>query len=250
MERSASTIGKQKFSRMPAPRQHELLAVLAEQAVSCGDTAAFIKRYDELLSWTELDRYVPPPWLSEKEALEEYRSFHTYFSLKKKLPDTSAAPLSWDPVCAVDIVLDQVRSPYNVGSVLRLIDNFGFRGLTHASSWIRLDHPQLHKAARGCEAWIPVRYEPDLPSCLMRARVPVIGIETGREAQPLSAWDPPAACILVLGNESYGIAHTIRGCCDHTVCIPMFGYKKSMNVHHALAVVAQKIVEKATGGAQ
>lgn len=244
MEKSVKTIGKRKFSGLSSRRQHELLASLAKEALSGGDSDFFFKRYEELQSWAELDRYAPPPWLSREEALEEYFAFHSNFT---SAPCDSSAPdtnLSWQPRIGVEVVLDRVRSPYNVGSVLRVLDNFGCKGMVHSSPWLRLDHPQLCKAARGCERWIPVRFEPDLPFYLTRASVPIIGIENDVGAVSVNRWEVPTDCILVVGNEAFGIASAIRRCCDQTVYIPMLGFKKSMNVHHALAIVAQKIVEK------
>jgi tRNA G18 (ribose-2'-O)-methylase SpoU len=247
MEKSANTISQRKFSKLSARRQHELLAALASEALSGKTIDTFLKRYDELHSWARLDRYAPPVWLSQEEALEEYFVFHAGLTFSpNELPqeDLSKSPVSWQPCFAVEVVLDQVRSPYNVGSIIRIIDNFGFKGLVHSSAWLRMDHPQLCKAARGCQKWIPVRFEPDLISYLKQALGPVIGIENNTGAVPVTGWDVPKQSVLVLGNETYGIAAALRRLCDQTVSIPMFGYKKSMNVHHALAIIAQKFAEK------
>ncbi len=248
MEKSAKTIGKRKFCSLPARRQHALLAELARDALSGGDREGFLKRYVELHAWAALDRYEPPPWLSAQEAMEEYLNFHGGLSRTPGVSEPPPAPVSWQPRFPVTVVLDQVRSPYNVGSVLRLIDNYGLKGVVHASPWLRLSHPRLRRAARGCERWIPVRCEPDLPAYLKSADAAVIGIENDAGAVSVERWDPPAGdLVLVLGNETYGIAGAIRGHCSLSVCIPMFGFKKSMNVHHALAVVAQKIAERGVG---
>ena len=245
MKKSAKTMSKHKFQKLSMQRQHGLLMELAEEAQEDGDIERFLHRYDELHSWSRLDRYEPPVWLSVAEALDEYRIFHAGFRAKTNIEEPPVLParqLSWQPRFNVEIVLDQVRSPYNVGSVLRLIDNLGFKGLIHNSSWLRLDHPQLRRSARGAESWIPVTYEADLPAYLGRASVPVVAIENDSQASPVDRWHPPQACILVLGNESYGIASALRKCCVQSVAIPMYGFKNSMNVHHALAIVGQKLV--------
>ncbi len=246
MERSAETISRKKFCALPVRRRHALLAELARCAVDQKDMQRFLRRYDELQAWSELDRYTPPAWLSAQEALEEYQAFHEGLSLTKgsaaQHPDRTAPP-AWQPRHCVEVVIDQVRSPYNVGSVLRLIDNFGFEGLVHASPWLRLDHPQLKKAARSAELWIPVRCENDLAGYLGNADRPVIGLENDTGAVSLNDWEPPPSCSIVLGNETYGIAQALRRCCVQTVRIPMLGYKKSMNVSHALAVLAGRIAE-------
>ena len=200
-------------------------------------------------SWVELDRYAPPDWLSDEEAAHEYFMFHNSFSRNpigldsnKDLGPTEQT-LSWQPRFDVTVVLDQVRSPYNAGAVLRLIDNFGFSRLVHNSSWLRLDHPQLCKAARGSEKWIPVEFQSNLIDWLKTVKLPIIGLENDLSSISIEKWQPVKSCVLIVGNEAYGIATGLRRYCDTLIKIPMFGFKQSMNLHHALAIVAHKIVE-------
>jgi tRNA G18 (ribose-2'-O)-methylase SpoU len=241
---------KINFSSCHQKKQHELLASLAWEAVEKKDFPDFLRHYNQLQSWTSLDRYTPPEWLSEEEALHEFFLFHNSFGIiqldpenkEQKDQEVTEHP-SWQPKHDVTIVLDQVRSPYNFGSVLRIIDNFGLKGLVHNSSWLRMDHPQLTKAARGCEQWIPVEYVEDIPSWLKNQKRPVIGIENDRSAISLKEFDAPETCVIIVGSEVYGIASGLRDCCDQMVRIPMSGYKQSMNLNQALAVVTYKIVE-------
>lgn len=243
---TARTVSRKKYSNMSAKKKHELLWALSRETLcQDGDRKAFETRYRELQSWSGVDRYSPPGWLSDSEALSEYAAFHGAFSKKYQemghAEDSGTRSISWQPELEIGVVLDQVRSPYNVGSMLRIIDNFGLKGLVHGTRWLNVDHPHLVKAARGCQQWIPVQYEKDLPGYLKTASCPVIGIDDGSGACPLDRWDPPARGILVVGNEEYGISQSIRATCDRMVYIPMAGFKKSMNVNQALAVVAHKV---------
>lgn len=250
MERSAWTVGRMKFTRLPQPARHRLLADLAAGArddLAGGDDAAwerFLERYRMLHAWSSLDRYRPPAWLTPAEALDDYAAFHNLFGAPQENegPLVESGPaVTWVPRFPVTVALDQVRSPYNAGSVLRLADNFGLEGLVHASPWLRLDHPRLRRAARGCEHWIPVRCVDDLPEHLGQAGRPVIGVEGDPGGVPLQDWNPPVSAVLVLGNESYGLAEAVRERCSAIVSIPMRGFKRSMNVHHALALVAWRL---------
>ena len=186
MEKSVNTISKSKFIKLSSRRQHELLSRLARSGLSDLDFDRFLKRYNELHSWTQLDRYIHPFWLSKKEALDEYLNFHLNFTSLQTNQEETGSALSWQPKFEIEVVLDQVRSPYNVGSILRIIDNFGLKGMVHSSPWISLSHPQLIKAARGCEKWIPVRLEKDLISYLENSSLPVIGIENNAPAENLN----------------------------------------------------------------
>ncbi|MBN1904444.1 MAG: hypothetical protein JW927_05035 [Deltaproteobacteria bacterium] len=250
-EKYADTIDKRKFIRLSSVRQHEYLAFLARKTLESGDFKGFFKRYDEMQSWVELDKYAPPDYLTEKEAVHEHLMFHSGFSSNPGIHKnnvnalTNTEAISWKSKFDVTIVLDQVRSPYNTGSVLRLIDNFGFKRLVHNAEWLRLDHPQLCRAARGAQNWIPVEHIPDLPEWLDRLDITVIGIENSDDAILMSDWRPETPCVLIIGNEVYGIAKRLRDKCKYMVKIPMHGFKQSMNLHHALAIAGYKITSKA-----
>jgi tRNA(Leu) C34 or U34 (ribose-2'-O)-methylase TrmL len=244
----AHRIDRRQFQRLSSRKQHGVLAALARWAIEKQDPAAFAARYAEIHSWSDLDRYQPPDWLTPLEALWDFFRFHRCFCpWLEEAPLTARLidPLSWQPQHAFEIVVDQIRSPYNMGALIRACDTFGFKGVVYGSSWIRTDHAQLQKAARGCQHWIPLVRQPDLVGYLQRAAAPVIGIETSRDAVWLDNWRPPREGHLVLGNEAYGISDALRACCRQWVRIPMYGYKHAMNVVQAFSVVAYTIVTAA-----
>ena len=247
MEKSANTITRFKFTKLSFRGRHKLFAALAKATLEDGQYAAFWERYNELHAWVDSDRYVPPNRLTAREAVVEARLFHQALAgtlterFSGRLPEQK---LTWQPRFPVEVAVDQIHSPFNVGSILRLIDNFGFSRLVHGTAGLRLDHPQLRKAARGCETWIPTLYVEDLFTYLSDNKGPVIGLETEPGATPVSEWEPPQRCVLLLGNEIYGISQALRRRCDRLVTIPMFGFKKSMNLHHALAIAANRLADK------
>lgn len=247
----ANNVNLRKFTKLSSKRQHELLVAMAYEALESDNFNIFISRYNELHSWADLDRYIPAQWLSEREALYGFISFHNAYSpyplMQKEdthLFDKMREPSLWNPVFDVTVMLDQVRSPYNVGSILRIIDNFGFKEMVLTTRSLSLDHPQLKKSARGCERWVPVRYEDDPISWLENAEIPVVGIEKTENAVNISDWVPPESCILIAGNEEHGLSEAIQNFCTQKVQIPMYGFKKSMNVHQALSIISQKFVEE------
>lgn len=243
MEKSANTIARDKFLGLTSSRQHRLLAALARAALATGDLPGFLARYKEMSAWAALDRYQHPDWLTPAEALQAYWAFHALMGGEEAEQPPASPPVHrpWRPSSRVEVVLDRVRSPYNFGSILRLVDNFGLAGVTHNSPWIRLDHPRLQKSARGCQHWIPVRYESDLLAALRASEVPLIALETDDDALPIDSWQPPARCRLLLGNEAGGIARALQAVCHQKLRVPLHGFKRSMNIHHALAIAAHKI---------
>lgn len=244
MEKSAETISAQKFRKLTHRQCHKVLADLARSALARsepGTFASFSARYEEMTSWVSVDRYTPPLWLTPREAMEEAFFFHLHFAQGGGPEGAFQEPqrkVSWAARVPIDVVLDQIRSPFNVGSILRIMDNFGFGNLIHATPTLSATHPQLRKSARGCETWIPIRYCPDLPRELERTDRDVIALECEENAIPIHAWRPQGPCRVVLGNETYGISTAIRELCSTSVRIPMQGFKGSLNVSHAFAIFA------------
>jgi len=237
MEKSASTLSHAKFARLTPRQQHK---VLAQWALSCLDDdvlTGFDTHYRRLTQDAELDLLRPPTWLTEREAIEEHGRFHARLAGIEwawDLDITGARRALWQPRFKVEVVLDRVRSPFNVGSILRGIDAFGFRGLRHASDHLDLSHPRLVKAARGAQAWVPVNYEADLPGFLEDYQGTVIGLERHRAAVSILEWDPPAECAVVLGHESDGISQALMSRCDQWVELPSYGFKHTMSVQQAM----------------
>lgn len=244
MEASALTISEKKFRKLSTSGQHHLLAELARRSTEDQrDPSEVLRRYDQLHSWVNLDRFIPAPWLSDVEAVAEIQAFHA-LRASKQTPAQEKPVVSWQPHLQIDVVLEGVRSPYNIGSILRLMDNFGFAQLIHTQTGLRHQHPQLVKAARGAQDWIPIHLIENLPHWLAASGKSLCAVEEGPNAIPLPEWNPPTEACLILGNETYGVSQHIREMCHQTVCVPTVGFKRSMNVSHAFAVVAQRILEK------
>ena len=241
IKESAHNIGKKKWQSLSVRQQHTAIAAFAAECLEKYDLKKFRDFYDRVMGWCRLDRFDPPGWLSRAEVLHNFLFFHQKLSGKpphffKK--EAALSFLSWNPRYPVTVALDQVLTPYNLGSVIRVMDNFGFERVVHSTAHLNLSHPRLKKAARGAENWIPVQYENDLPGFLRAANRPVVGLEQTAASIPIHEWLPPVSFILVIGNEAYGISDGILNCCRQLVHIPMSGYKKSMNLSHALAAAA------------
>lgn len=245
MGKSAKNIGKTKWLKLSVRQQHTAIARFVVECIAANDPKEFREFYKQVMSWSQLDRFEPPGWLTEHEVLQNVLSFHQKLSGKPPhyfRPCSDMVSLSWTACYPVTIVCDQVFTPYNLGSILRAADNFGFQGIVHGTAHIDLSHPQLKKAARGAENWIPVTYEKNLPGYLRSLEQPVVGLELAAASIPIWEWHPPGNFHLVLGNEAYGISQEILECCSQLVYIPMAGYKNSMNLSHALAAAACYII--------
>lgn len=189
------------------------------------------------MTWSELDRPIIPDYVSFEQRLEGCFQFHNQLGGNAlQWPTGLEASVDWHPRFSISVCADGMRSPFNVGALLRLIDNFGFAKLILAQSTVKLDHPQCVKAARGCENWIPVERPSSLADWLKQFDGLVVGMETGANAIEIAKWRPPEKLAVVIGQEQYGISPEIQNLCHQLLKIPTFGNKASMNVSHALAV--------------
>jgi tRNA(Leu) C34 or U34 (ribose-2'-O)-methylase TrmL len=149
-----------------------------------------------------------------------------------------APPLQWN------ILLHNLRSAHNVGSVIRTTDCFGL-GTVHLSGYsARPGNKALASAAMGAENWIPI-IEWDSPLLCInhfkQQRVPIFALETDPTAVPLTEFIWPHQGLVLLGNEELGIPSEILAMADQTLKIPMYGRKASLNVANAFSVLAHQI---------
>jgi tRNA G18 (ribose-2'-O)-methylase SpoU len=137
------------------------------------------------------------------------------------------------------VLVHNLRSAFNVGSIFRTADCFGFSEINLSGYTPGIEHPALKSAARGCEAWLKKqRWESPL-DCInfyKEQNYQIIALETG--GQNINNFKWPQKFLLVLGNEELGIAKELLDLCDSIISIQMRGRKASLNVSCAFATVA------------
>ncbi len=148
-------------------------------------------------------------------------------------------PLSADLMPAV-IVLDRLRSAFNVGNIFRLVEAVRAERIVACGYTPVPPHPKLAKTARGCERLVPCSLAESAAGAVARLRTAgrcVYGIETVDGARPV--WEVnfrfPAA--FVFGNEALGIDPQALRLCDELLVLPSLGRKNSINVANCAAVV-------------
>ncbi len=159
------------------------------------------------------------------------------------------SPLSKDdfanvPRMPVYTVLDNLRSAFNVGSIVRtadsaLLDTIYMCGYTAAPP-----HKKLEKTALGALDYVPCEHRltpHDAVEELKSRNIPVFAFETTNQSKKI--WDIsfPMPLALVLGNEALGISNDILTEADELVEIPMFGFKNSINVAVAFGIIVAEI---------
>ncbi len=131
------------------------------------------------------------------------------------------------------VVLDNVRSAYNVGSIFRTADGVGVAKIYICGFTPTPENPKVLKTSLGAERTVPWEYYRQtwrLLKKLKKERVRLVALEVAPKAKNIFKYKPKFPLALILGNEIRGISKTILKNSDDIIEIPMHGHKKSLNV--------------------
>jgi 23S rRNA (guanosine2251-2'-O)-methyltransferase len=252
---------KKRFISLPEARRHKWVTVwlrdnylaLQEKRFSEKSLENFFQRYGAVLSWLgepEASLRRPASYGKWLEFVSE-RFHHHQRKSGKGLSEAGFLPRvargdrehtgKRVPRIPYRVALDNIRSAFNVGSILRVMDAVGFESALISGNTPGKENGRVRKTAMGCAEWIPVRKYKGMHEALKRARkngFTIVGVETIPDSCIYSAYPWPRKGIVVLGNEEYGISEDVLKVCDDFVHLPMSGIKNSINVANAFAVIA------------
>ena len=150
------------------------------------------------------------------------------------------------PIRKLEVILDNVRSAYNVGAIFRTADGVGATkvhlcGITPVPA----DNPSIGKTALGAEDEVPWTCHPNayqLGVDLRERGYQLLALECTPQAIPIYRFqaDPTEyqPIVLIVGNEKAGIDPDLIKLCDAVLMLPMVGRKSSLNVAVAFGVAA------------
>ncbi len=143
------------------------------------------------------------------------------------------------------LVLVNIRSVYNVGSLFRTAECFGVQHLClvgytpHPKDRFGRMRADLAKVALGAEQTLSWSSHDTLDEALRlckKQHLSIIGLEQDSQARTLETCTLDRPCALVLGEEVSGLTTVERAQCDMLVEIPLYGRKESLNVSVAGAL--------------
>lgn len=147
----------------------------------------------------------------------------------------------------VSVLLDNVRSMYNVGSFFRTMDAAGCERLYLSGITGRPPKRAIAKTALGADEsvpWTPVADPSKAVEELRQQGCEIVAIETRVHAVDLFDWNPRFPVCLLFGHEVDGLQAGLLDRCDSLVRIPMLGRKHSLNVATAGGVVIYELLRK------
>jgi len=145
----------------------------------------------------------------------------------------------------VIVVLDNVRSLHNVGSVFRTSDAFLIEAIYLCGITATPPHPEIHKTALGAEntvEWLYFENTLDAVRLLKQKSYHILAVEQAENSIPLHKFRlEKRRYAVIFGNEVKGIEQEVMDCCDACIEIPQFGTKHSLNVSVAAGIVIWEI---------
>lgn len=147
------------------------------------------------------------------------------------------------------IILDNIRSLNNIGSVFRTSDAFLIEKIYLCGITATPPHKDIHKTALGSTetvAWEYVENTLDLVKRLQTNKVKVCSIEQAENATMLNNFAPKrqTTYALVFGNEVKGVSQDVVNASDTVIEIPQYGTKHSLNISVSCGVVVWDVFSK------
>jgi tRNA G18 (ribose-2'-O)-methylase SpoU len=159
----------------------------------------------------------------------------------------AAAPYAGLRPIPVSVLLDNVRSLYNVGAFFRTADAAGCEKLYLCGITGRPPKKAITKTALGADETVPWEHHAD-PRALVgrfrQQRYEIAAVETSVHAVDLFDWLPEFPLCILFGHEVDGLDKDLLALCDTHVRIPMLGRKHSLNVATAGGVVLYELLRK------
>ncbi len=147
------------------------------------------------------------------------------------------------------VILDNIRSLNNIGSVFRTSDAFLIEKIYLCGITARPPHKEIHKTALGATDSVDWEYEKDtllLIKRLQEKKIKVIAIEQAVNSIKLQNFkvNNNQKYAVIFGNEVKGVQQEVVSASDQCVEIPQFGTKHSLNISVSCGVVLWDIFKK------
>ena len=140
------------------------------------------------------------------------------------------------------LVLDEVRSLHNVGSIFRTADGFAVEAMVLCGITAQPPHREIEKTALGATQSVDWSYFPSTVAAVLELKAKgytVLALEQASESTLLTDFTPTADTkyAIILGNEVNGVNDEVMKLVDGCLEIPQFGTKHSFNVVVSAGIV-------------
>lgn len=148
----------------------------------------------------------------------------------------------------IHIVLDNIRSAFNVGSIFRSADGAGsVEKIYLCGITADIDNPKLEKTALGALETVESEHYDSTKEAIEELKqkdIPIYSVELTKDAKNFQQIKYPKEIAIVLGHEKRGVDEEILKLSDEKIYIPMRGFKKSLNVANCASIVLYEITRE------
>lgn len=147
------------------------------------------------------------------------------------------------------IILDDIRSLHNIGSVFRTADAFLIEKIYLCGITATPPNKEIHKTALGATETVAWEYQKEVIEVIQKLKnenVIVYAVEQVEHSIMLNDFQPEEGktYALVFGNEVFGVAQEAIAICDGTIEIPQLGTKHSLNISVSAGIVVWDVFQK------
>jgi tRNA G18 (ribose-2'-O)-methylase SpoU len=145
------------------------------------------------------------------------------------------------------IILDNLRSAFNVGSIIRSSECLGVLEITLCGNTPGPENRKVVETSMGTVDYVDIIKYPSVHEAILSYRqqgFKIIALELTNNSLPLEKYQPASKVALLLGNESLGVAEETLAMCDKIIEINMHGVKNSLNVSNTAAIAIHNISKK------
>ena len=171
----------------------------------------------------------------------------TNFEIRSFDADISLEEYNNLPKNNIYIILDNLRSAFNVGSIFRTCDIMRVSGLFLCGYTAFPPHKKLDKTSLGTLDYVPWKHFETTEEAVLflkNQNIPVWASETTSISESYNKIDYPKELGIVFGNEALGVTREVMELCDKLIEIPTYGYKNSLNVATSVGIVGFEAISK------
>ena len=152
--------------------------------------------------------------------------------------------VSFIPRLPISILVENVRSVHNIGSIFRSADGFGAEKIYLTGYTAHPPREDLHKTALGAENSVPWKYHKDAISIAKQIKsegMNLVLIEQTHLSKSIYTSDYNFPLCFIVGNEVHGVSEELAAIADSHIEIPMRGVKQSLNVSVATGIIGYEL---------
>lgn len=135
------------------------------------------------------------------------------------------------------LILDRIRSPYNVGAIFRSADSFGIKKIILTEGSASPEHTRSYRTSRGTTNTVDWEFmsERQVADMIVREKLPTFALETG--GKDMNSFQFPSRGAAIAGSEEFGVSKELLNHCFSKATIMTAGTKGSLNVSVAVGLM-------------